>query len=259
MRPVFSAAPELIAEQTFNDIKRITGAAYVPETGHYLLVSSKPDALHEISRTLKTVRELRTVRLKGFEKVSGMAYLGTALSGDGTRIALIEEGRGSVSFCDLGSESQVLKRESCGVYPVDKFWLWEKKSGLQGVAVDSGGDVPLFYFGKEKLPRRIYRGYFEDGSWHVKEQWDADSIMDLGSRISDLAFYKSSLFILDGKTAEIFQMDPLTGQSVSRFRVPVKKEARSFTFAKQLDRDEMLVTSGRNRILIFGLPVEKSE
>lgn len=256
VRPLFRQKPQEPLVQKMEGVKSFSGAAWLPQQEHYLLLSSKPSALHEISVFGNRVQKTRTVKLRGFKTLSAVTYVGRAESDEtGVRIALTEESRAEVNFCDLSPEQGELKKEKCRVYEVKKLMLWEKKFGIEGAATDRSGDVPVFYFGKEKMPKQIYRGYFEDGRWNMGVAWDAEAMMPAESIISDL-YFNGSLYVLDGTGARVFQMDPLTGQTVSEFHFKKSKKHRfsGFCFRQEQEKLEVLITSNANRYFFYRFP-----
>lgn len=256
VRPLFKQKPELILSEDMEGVKNLSGVAWLPEEGHYLFSSSKPAALHEIAVLGSRARKVRTIKLKEFKSVSAVAYVGRAEAGsEGDRIAIAEEGKAEVSFCDITERQGELKRSQCKTYKIDHLMFWEKRFGIKGLAVNRESDVPVFYFGKEKMPKEIFRGFFEDGQWHMQTAWDAESMMPTESVISDL-FYDNSLFVLDGAGARVLQMDSLTGQTVSEFHI--KKEPKSglsgFCLARQTDGTQAALASNKNRYFIYNIP-----
>ncbi len=257
VRPLFKHKPQLIFSENMEGVKKLSGVAWLPEENHYLFSSANPPALHEMAVLSGRVRKIRTVKLKEFKDVSAVAYVGRAESGDeGNRIAISEEGKAEVSFCDLSGAQGELKRSKCKTYKIDRLMFWEKKFGIKGVAVNRDSDVPVFYFGKEKLPKEIYRGFFEDGQWHIQKGWDAESMMPPESVISDL-FYDNSLFVLDGWGARVLQMDPVTGQTVSEFHVKKENKAglSGFCLARGEEGLQAALASSKSRYFIYNIPV----
>lgn len=255
VRPLFKNKPELLFSEKLDGVKNLSGAAWLPEESHYLLVSSKPAALHEVAVLGERVRKIRTVKLREFKSVSGVAYVGRAESGgEGARIALTETEKAEVSFCDLDPTQGELKRGRCKTYKIDGLMFWEKKFGIKGVAVNNSGDVPVFYFGKERMPKRMYKSFFEDGQWNVKASWDAEAMMPAESVISDL-FYDNSLFVLDGSGRRVFQMDPLTGQTVSEFHAGKTKKTglSGLCVVRRAGGAQMVLTSSGSRYFIYDI------
>lgn len=259
VRPLFKNKPELIISEKISGVKNLSGAAWLPEESHYLLSSSKPAALHEIAVLGARVRQIRTVKLKEFKDVSAVAYVGRAESGgEGSRIALTEGEKAEVSFCDLDPTQGELKRSKCKSYKIARLMFWEKKIGIKGVAVNEDGDIPVFYFGKERMLRAVYKGFFEDGQWHIKNAWDAEAMMPAESIISDL-FYDSSLYVLDGAGARVFQMDPLTGQTVSEFHIKKNKKSglSGLCLVRRTGGAQLMLVSNKSRYFIYDIS-EKS-
>lgn len=255
-RPLFLNKPELVSSQKMDGVKNLSGAAWLPEESHFLISSSKPSALHEIAVLGERVRKMRTVKLKGFKTVSGVAYVGRAESfEEGSRIALTEEPKAEVSFCDLRPDQTELKRDHCKTYKINRLMFWEKNFGISGVAVNREDDVPVFYFGKERFPKAIYRGFFEDGEWHVQTGWDAEAMMPSESKVSDL-FYDNGLFVLDGAEARVWQMDIVTGQMISEFEFKKSKNYgfSGFCLVRRPEGTQAVVVSDKKRYFIYNVP-----
>ena len=255
-RLLFKQEPELISTQSMEGVKKLSGVAWLPDEDHYLFSSAKPPALHEISVLKNGVRKIRTIKLKEFKDVSAVTYVGRAESGEeGSRVALSEEGKAEVSFCDITSGQAELKRSKCKTYRIDRLMFWEKSFGIKGLAVDRESDVPIFYFGKEKLPKEIYKGFFEDGQWHVQTAWDAEAMMPSESVISDL-FYDNGLFVLDGAGAKVLQIDSLTGQTVSEFQIQKTGNfgLSGFCLAHHESQTTAVLASNKNIYFIYNIP-----
>ncbi len=222
VRPLFQRAHALVSKQTLEGIKTITGLSALPEEGRFLALSENPAALHEFSLTDGKAEKLRAIRLEGFKKLSAAAYISP--EGPGYNVALTEEARGSMAVCKIEPGSGEISRGGCKVFPVARLHMFQKKLGLTALAVDTRGGKADFYLGKEGMPKRFYHASWA-GEWRPEEVWDAEGMMPVSSFISDASFYKGSLYVLDGRAGNIYQMDPLSGQTVSVFSI--RSDARN--------------------------------
>ncbi len=249
VRPLFNREPRLLFKASLKDIGDIKGVAALPEKGHFLFLTPSSFSEYRIS---ETPEKIRTVKLEGFEKLSAIAYAGEGEARGSASIAFTEKSRAAMCLCEVPQNAETVRKDDCQVFPVTRLKFIHKKFGITAMAVEANNGNPVFYFGKEQMPKKFFHAAWSDLEWKPEEVWDAEGMLPADSIISDASLFNGSLFILDGKQGIIYQLDPLSGQSISSFSVrrDFKKKTTGVCLFDKDGAAQMLVASEKS-VLVY--------
>lgn len=256
---------ELVLKQdikSFGD--NFSGVAYVPSIDHYFILDDSCE-IYEVIIDEKGIIPVRTIPLIGFKDCEAIVHLPAESKPGSLRLAVTEERIGTVAFFDVKGPVPMIKREQARVFHVDEMTsFWRRNAGLEAMAVDgSFADHPIFYFGKEEFPRRIYRGVFnKKGQLAVSPVWDAEKRLAKGSDIAELYFLDDALFVLDQRGGNIVEVNDDTGEILSGFKLPPsgwnKYEGLSIIRSSEGEY-EMVIVAERHRVLLYKIQQQVSE
>jgi uncharacterized protein YjiK len=243
-----------------NGARQCSGLTFDSDHRHLFAVIGAPPMLIEMDLQGK---ELRRIKLDGFEDTEGVAYLGEG------RFAVIEERRGVVDLFNLGERTDKVdksKVRSIRILPEpDSIWILpepDNNRGLEGVAY--APNRHLLFLAKERLPRRLLQLTYpppDSGEVALTEPWDMEEQPWWGLRsLSDLYYDQSTdhLFVLTLRSKAIVEFS-LDGKEVGRFSLKsgsagLRRVAHSTEGITMSDDRTLYICGEKDELFLFRPP-----
>lgn len=256
---IFNASTkvELVFKENVKGLgNNFSGVDYVVSKNHYFILDDDC-RVFEVKIENKAMVLVRTVLLNGFKDCEAIVHLPSQSEPGMIRMAVAEERRGTMVLFDLKDHVPMVARTEAKVFHVDKMTSFlHGNSGLEAMAVDDTfSDHPMFYFGKEEFPRRVYHGLFnEAGELVMMSPWDAEEKLPKGSDIAELYFVEGKLLVLDQRGSVIRQVHPKTGDLISELKLPPSgwsKYEGMTVFRRGPKLLEMMLVAEKHVVLFF--------
>lgn len=226
--------------------KDFSGAAYFPQTGHYLVLDDSCQ-IFEVEYSDGWLEAVRGIKVKGLKDCEDIAVLPDA------GLAVTEERRGNLAFFRLpGAQEKISCPEDCRIFHLDKVRsLKRPNAGLEALAVNG----PILYAGKEEYPRKIYRLTFQNKSYKPVVPWDAEEKLPKGSDVAGMVYFEGALFILDERGETVRQVEPASGNILSAFTLPhftaPSHKYEGIAMARKGKTVEMLIAAEKSEIQVY--------
>jgi len=231
----------IVNDKTLNAQPELSALTYNPESQTLFAIHAYGvTGINNLSELNTNGTPIRTIVLKGYEDVEGIAYVNS--SGNSHRFAIVEERKAILSHIVIDDATISLNKSQGKSYDLGLGFL--DNLGIEGVAYDKNREV--YYIVKEKSNKKVYKVNLSTGAAVTTLLFDAESLPILD--LSDLYYDENTdtLFLLSHESKSILNVG-LSGNVISSLNVNLT-QAEGVTFD----------TSGKN-LYVIGEPRQFSK